>query len=64
MVLAGLFKQGVFQFYSKTRVKKGKELLWFVFCSHIRVRVEDVSLQECVAAWKQEAAVVCFCLGW
>lgn len=63
MVVAGLFKQHVLQFCLKTFMKKYKEPLWFVFCSHIRVRVEDVPPQECVALWKQEAAGVCFCLG-
>lgn len=48
MVAAGLFKQGVLQFFCfKMLVRKCKEFLWFVFCSHIRVREEDVSLQGC-----------------
>lgn len=65
MVAAGLFKQGVLQFFClKMLVRKCKEFLWFVFCSHIRVREEVVSLQGCVAVWKQGAAGVCFCLGW
>lgn len=54
MVAAGLFKQGVLQFFCfKMLVSKCKEFLWFVFCSHIRVRGEDVPLQGCVAVWKQ-----------
>lgn len=62
MVVAGLFKQRVLQFCFKTLVNKCKDLLWFVFCTHIRVRVEDVFLQECVAAWKQKASGVCYLL--
>lgn len=38
MVVAGLFKC-VIQFCFKTLLKKCRELLWFVFSCHIRVRV-------------------------
>lgn len=41
-------KQYVLQFCLKSLVKKCKELLWFVSCSHMRVRMEDVSLQRSV----------------
>lgn len=60
MVVAGLFKQPVLQFCLKILVKKCKEL-WFVFCSHIRVRVEDMSLHRSCCC--MEVAGVCFCLG-
>lgn len=63
MVVAGLFKRCMLQFCFKMLVRKRKEFLLFVFCSHIRVREEEVSLQGCVAVWKQGAAGVCFCLG-
>lgn len=48
MMVAGLFKWHGLQFSLKTLVKECKELLWFVFCSHIRVRVEDVPLHRSV----------------
>ena len=65
MVAAGLVKQGLLQFFCfKMLVRKCREFLWFVFCSRIRMREEDVSLQGRVAVWKQGAARLCFCLGW
>lgn len=74
MMVIGLFKQHVLQFCVKTLVKKCKEL-WFVFCSHIRVRVEDVSLhrsvlhgsrkqQECAFVWDSYMERSCAFLVW
>lgn len=57
MVAAGLLKQSVLQFFCfKMLVRKCRDFLCFVFCSYIRVREEDVSLQM--------EAGSSFCLGW
>lgn len=63
--MAGLFKQRVLQFRFKTLLKKCKEILWFVFLQSCYGKGGGcIPPQECVAAWKQEAAGVGFCLGW
>lgn len=64
-------KQRGLQLCLKTHVKKCKELLWFVSCSHIRLRMEDVSLhrsvllhgsrkqQECTSVWDSDMERSC-----
>lgn len=42
--VAGLFRWGVLQFCFKMLGRKCKKFLWFIFCSHIRVREEGMLL--------------------